>query len=215
MKSEWQQSPAAVGGSLFESIDSILQVKTHQQWVDQVNVHWKTLLLDHAHCERKAADFAINLMKSYPDYPMLQAPLSKLIREEMRHFELCLKYLNLYDIPFKPINPCGYAKSLHQALSHDRRDKLLDMLIVAAYIEARSCERFGLVAKVLQEEKLVKFYQRLYDAELRHFQGYLDFAFELYDQERVHKRILDIGQVEAEFIGSSEAIFRFHSARPI
>jgi tRNA-(ms[2]io[6]A)-hydroxylase len=200
---------------LFESIDSILQVKTSQQWVDQVNAHWKTLLLDHAHCERKAADFAINLMKSYPDYPMLQEPLSKLIREEMRHFELCLKYLNMYDISFKPINPCGYAKSLHQILSHDRRDKLLDMLIVAAYIEARSCERFGLVSEVLKEEKLVKFYQRLYDAELRHFQGYLNFAFELYDEARVNQRIMEIGQVEAGFIDSSEAIFRFHSARPI
>jgi len=199
---------------VFEDIHAILQVKTSDRWVSQVNTHWRTLLVDHAHCERKAADFAINLLKSYPDYPLLQEPLSKLIREEMRHFELCLKYLEMFDIPFKPISPCGYAKSLHQVLSHQRQDKLLDMLIVAAYIEARSCERFGLVANVLQEPVLVKFYQRLYKAELRHFQDYLAFAFQLYDEARVVHRIFEIGQVEAAFIDSSETIFRFHSAQP-
>ena len=203
------------GTILFEDIDSILQVKTDEKWVMQVNPNWQMLLVDHAHCERKAADFAINLIKSYTEYEILQAPLSKLVREEMRHFELCLKYLKMYAIPFKPIQPCGYAKALPRIIGHERKQKLMDMLIVAAFIEARSCERFGLVARALSQPQLIKFYQTLYQAELRHFQNYLALAFQIYSHSQVNKRIIDIGQAEAEFVQSSEAVFRFHSAIPI
>ncbi len=88
-------------------------------------------------------------------------------------------------------------------------------MIVAAFIEARSCERFGLVARVLSQPQLIKFYQTLYQAELRHFQNYLALAFQIYSHSQVNKRIIDIGQAEAEFVQSSEAVFRFHSAIPI
>ena len=198
-----------------ENILSFCVTATPSSWSDQVPNYWQMLLVDHAHCERKAADFGLGLLKSYPDQLSLQMPISKLVREEMRHFELVLMLLERLNIEFIPLSPCRYAKGLHAHVrQHNRQERLLDLLIIAALIEARSCERFLIMSAVFPDQKVQGFYQRLYEAEKRHYQDYRRFANDLFSPELVERRLEVLRAVENDLILTEESVFRFHSGVP-
>lgn len=192
------------------SIHDFLLCKTPDAWIAKAINNLPTLLIDHAHCEKKAASCALHLIYKYGQYESLSVALSKLAREELRHFEMVLKILKKRQIKFIALKSCRYADSLRTHIrTHNNNEYLVDILIINAIIEARSCERFLAIAPYLDGE-LSQFYTKLYQSEARHFLTYLNFA-KHYAQEDMQQRIDLFLKAEKELILSEESMFRFHS----
>ncbi|HSJ97887.1 MAG TPA: tRNA isopentenyl-2-thiomethyl-A-37 hydroxylase MiaE, partial [Myxococcota bacterium] len=126
-----------------------LAAPTDPAWTARALAGLDELLLDHAHLEKKAAGTAVTLLFRYPERRALQEPLARLAREELAHFEQVLAHLDRRGVRFRPQRPAPYAGRLHAAVRPDEPGRLLDTLLVAALIEARSCERLGLLAEAL------------------------------------------------------------------
>ncbi|WP_131783039.1 tRNA-(ms[2]io[6]A)-hydroxylase [Legionella gresilensis] len=193
---------------------SFLRVSTPLAWLEIAIENIPLLLLDHAHCERKAAANAINFMSKYPGYPELVNMMSPLAREELLHFEKVLTIMAERNIAFGPLPPSNYAQQLHfLATKQNTPERLCDLLLIGAIIEARSCERFNaLVPKLTSEPQLARFYATLVKAEARHFEDYLKLAH-LYGKH-TEKRLDYFLSVENELILGSDTVFRFHSGIP-
>jgi tRNA-(ms[2]io[6]A)-hydroxylase len=140
---------------------------TGPDWAPRAIAHLDEVLLDHAHLEKKAAGAAVTLLFRYPEHPALQEPLSELAREELSHFEGVLRHLARRGVPFARQKPGRYPGRLHRAIRSDPQHHLLDSLLVGAVIEARSCERFGLLAEALGDVDAVlgSYYRSLLAAE--------------------------------------------------
>ncbi len=193
-------------------LEDFLLVATSSAWLEAALENVPILLIDHAHCEKKAAATALNLIYRYPTLTTLIDKLSKLAREELRHFEQVLSLMNKLDIIFDKLEPSRYAKGLRQFIRHHEPARLVDTLLVCAFIEARSAERFLALTPHLISP-LQGFYQRLLQSERRHFQLYLSFAYEL-AQEDITPRIALFAKQESELIATPDKEFRFHSGRP-
>lgn len=191
-------------------INDFLLCKTPEAWLIKAQKNLSTLLVDHAHCEKKAASCALHLIYKFGQYEQLSLQLSKLAREELRHFEMVLKILTKRQIKFIPLKSCRYAESLRKHIRiQNNNDYLVDVLIINAIIEARSCERFAAITPHLDRE-LSEFYTKLYRSEERHFLTYLKFAKQ-YTSEDIQERINLFLTTEKTLIQSEEAMFRFHS----
>lgn len=195
--------------SLLPEIESFLLCPTPQAWIDQALQHPEILLIDHANCEKKAAGTALTLLFRYVDKDDLQYRLSRLAREELRHFEQVAALMKKRGIAYRPVSASLYAQRLHAHIRKGEPAKLVDTLIVGAYIEARSCERFYRLAPYLDEE-LGSFYTSLLKSEARHYQGYLKMA-EQYSPEPIDERVAFFAEIEREAILTSDKDFRFHS----
>lgn len=167
------------------------------------------MLIDHALCEKKAASSAISLMHRYFDYPALVKKMSRLAREELKHYEMVLAIINKRNISYENLSPSSYVPNMRRYIRFSPLEKLIDELIVGAIIEARSCERFAALVPHLDEE-LAHFYTSLLNSESRHFLDYLALA-RLYSKENIEDRIALFTQVESEYINASDSVFRFHS----
>lgn len=190
-----------------------LSVATPKAWIDYAIHDLNTLLIDHAHCERKAAMNAITLISKYPGERSLIKVMSPLAREELLHFEKVLDLLDEKQIRFIPLAPSAYAQSLQTLLSKKGdMSRLQDELIMGAIIEARSCERFNALVPYLEDKKLAKFYQTLVKAEARHFEDYLALAHTL--GPNVDERAKIFLELENQLILSTDQVFRFHSGIP-
>ena len=198
--------------SMLERISEFLACKTPLSWLEMASSRLDLLLIDHAHCEKKAASTALSLMYRYVDYPKLLQSLSRLAREELRHFEQVLKLLQQRNIAYIHLEPCAYAKRLRENCHTYEPKRLIDLLIISAIIEARSCERFAALIKYLPND-LAEFYATLVQAEARHFEIYLNLI-KLITQEPVEDRIQYFIQLENQLILQPEANFRFHSGIP-
>lgn len=194
------------------SIDTLLLCHTPQEWVAQAIENQEILLIDHAHCEKKAASSALAMIYRYPDRVELLQKMSRLAREELRHFEQVLRFISARGFIYDYLSPSRYANGLKDHCRKTRLECLIDTLIIGAFIEARSCERFAAVAPHLDEE-LGKFYTGLLASEARHFQDYLQLA-ERYSKEDMSERIQFFAVIEAELISSPDTEFRFHSGVP-
>src|SRR5688572_26647842 len=166
----------------LKTVETILLAPTPPAWVDYAAAHWAELLVDHANCEKKAASSALALIFAYPEDRELTSALSKLAREELRHFEQVQTMMATLNVPFMRQRPCRYAAGLRAALRSAEPDRKLDLMLTGALIEARSCERFALLAPRLQSP-LGEFYARLQAAEARHFELYLHFAGQVTDKQ--------------------------------
>ena len=196
------------------SIDTLLGCSTPKAWVKAALVQLDVLLIDHANCEKKAAATAFNLMFRYGErLPELQDALSKLAREELRHFEQVTRLMRRRRVAYRPLAPARYAEGLRRHLRKREPERLTDLLVIGAFIEARSCERFRALTPVLDAE-LSAFYRGLEAAEARHFGLYLDMA-EKYGCGDVAERIEVIREAEAGLIRSEDKAFRFHSGVPV
>ena len=200
--------------SLPASVEELLGCATPRTWVKAALAHPDVLLVDHANCEKKAAATALNLMFSYGErLPELQDVLSKVAREELRHFEQVTRIMRRRHIAHQPLTAGRYAEGLRRHLRKKDPDRLTDLLVIGAFIEARSCERFRALTPVLDEE-LSAFYRGLDAAEARHFGLYLRMA-EKYGADDVTERVRKFREVEAELIKSEDTLFRFHSGVPV
>ena len=193
-------------------VHGFLPCPTPDAWIGAAVANQQTLLIDHAHCEKKAASTALGLMYRYMDDPDLLHRMSRLAREELRHFEQVLSILQKRGIQYGYLSPARYAQALHSHARKEEPGRLVDTLIIGAIIEARSCERFAAIAPHLDAE-LSDFYQSLLKSEARHYQDYLRLAEKACGQS-VDERVADFLVVEQELVESPDELFRFHSGVP-
>jgi len=198
-----------------ENIAAFFDTPTPEAWIDEARSRLPELLLDHANCELKAASTALGLIYRYPERAALASRMSRLAREELRHFEQVRKIMDERSIPFEHISASRYAGSLRDVVRKNEPDRLLDLLLVGALIEARSCERFAALVPQLPDD-LSKFYSGLLESEARHFEHYLDFAKSEcgLDDDTFNRRLKELKSLEAELISTPDEQFRFHSGCP-
>jgi len=189
----------------------VLHAPTPEAWVQAAAGRWRELLNDHAQCEKKAASTALALMFAYPEDRRLGTALSRLAREELRHFEQVQKLMLALAVPFERQRPGRYAAGLRSALRTADPGRKLDLLLTGALIEARSCERFQLLAPRLPAE-VGGFYAQLAHSEARHFEQYLDLAQEV--EPRWRQRLRELAGHEARLATAPDEQLRFHSGPP-
>ena len=199
-----------------ESIAAFLQTPTPNAWIEAACNRIPEMLLDHANCELKAASTALGFLYRYPERSTLAQRMSRLAREELRHFEQVRSIMDERGVPFERLTASRYAGQLREAVRDEEPLKLLDMLLVGALIEARSCERFAVLAPHLPQ-KLEKFYSGLLASEARHFEHYLAFAKSESGvaEGDIDGRLEELKALEAELITEPDAQFRFHSGTPV
>lgn len=193
-------------------IKQFLACETPDSWIQAALQNQDILLIDHAHCEKKAASTAMRLMFRYVDRIDLLNKMSRLAREELIHFEQVLAIMQDRGVVYDHMSPARYAGGMRKHIRTSEPGHLIDLLIVGAFIEARSCERFAKLAPFLDEE-LAKFYRSLLKSEGRHYQDYLGLAEE-YAGEPIEDRVVLFREVERELIESPDDEFRFHSGSP-
>ena len=191
----------------------VLRAATPRGWVDAALDDLPTLLVAHANCEKKAASTALALIFAYPEDRTLNVALSRLAREELKHFEQVERLMKKLDIGHQRMKPGRYASELRKLVRTHEPKRKLDLMIVHALIEARSCERFRLLAKRLPEE-VRALYEQLERSEARHFEIYLQFAQREFAAAEISTRLEVIAAREAELATQPDRELRFHSGPP-
>lgn len=206
----------AVDFRLPASVATFLDTPTPEEWLNEAVKRLPEMLLDHANCELKAASTALAFLYRYPDRSNLVQRMSRLAREELRHFEQVRAIMDDLEIPFERLTASRYAAGLRDAARREEPHKLLDSLLIGALIEARSCERFAKIAPRLPD-KLRRFYGGLLASEARHFEHYIAFAKSECDVDdaEIDARLETLKSVEAALIAEPDPEFRFHSGRPV
>lgn len=199
---------------MLPEIDQFLACSTPAAWVEAALERQDVMLLDHKAREMKAAATAMQLIGKYSGRLDLVNKMSRLAREELRHFEQVLAILKKRGIPVVNVSASRYASALRDLVRKQEPQRLTDTLVVGAFIEARSCERFAALVPHLDAE-LAKFYGGLLKSESRHFQDYLKLAYQYGDEADVERTIEVVRAKEAELISSPDNEFRFHSGLPV
>ncbi|MDA1076049.1 MAG: tRNA-(ms[2]io[6]A)-hydroxylase [Proteobacteria bacterium] len=197
----------------WPTASEFLYCRTPDAWLDRACSDVATLLIDHANAEKKAAGTALSLLYRYVDHDQLLLKLSRLAREELRHFEQLVVILRKRGIAYVHVPPGRYAGALRKGASTSEPRRLVDVLLISAIVEARSCERFEALTGVLDAE-LADFYAKLMDSEARHFVGYLDLAHHYGDADYISQRLAELLKREGDLILSTDPEFRFHSGVP-
>ncbi len=209
-------TPQPTDNPLLEPIHAFLGCRTPQAWVDAACLHLPLLLQDHANCEKKAAGTAMNLMFRYGHHTELQVKLAQLVREEMLHYEQVIEIMRTRGQSWEAVPASRYAQGMRKHVRTHEPASLVDVLIVGAFVEARSCERFAALAPYVDDE-LAKFYRYLLKSESRHFEDYLTLARTLApasEHSKIEARIALFREVERNLIESPDAEVRFHSGVP-
>lgn len=197
----------------LDEICEFLACETPREWIEHAVNEQEVLLIDHANCEKKAANTALNLMfRHVEDFAFLHS-LSKLAREELRHFEQVIEIMEARGIEYQVLEASRYAGGLRKLVRSSGDGRLVDTLIIGAFIEARSCERFAALEPFLDPE-LAAFYHSLLRSEARHYRNYLAFAQKVAGDQGISARIELVRSKEAELISSPDPQFRFHSGVP-
>ena len=180
-----------------------LKLKTDPRWVtNAVEQNIEEILTDHAYCEQKAASHAISLIVNFPEYPELVDTMTDLAREEMAHFKMVHQLIQARGFALGRERKDSYVGDLMKFVRKgpDRKTRLLDRLLFAAMIEARSCERFKVLSDHIEDQELAKFYHDLMASEARHYTTFLRLAKQYLDPERVEARWQEWLVYEAEVI---------------
>ena len=188
-----------------------LKHPTSWAWVEQALAHLNVILLDHSHCERKAAGVALNLMFRYPSNTQLVRQLTAIAREELEHFDQVNQWLERRGIPLAPLNGPPYGAGLKALIRRAEPDRLLDSLLVSGLIEARSHERFGLLATHCPDQELAKFYRGLMASEARHYGIYWVLADTYFERDVVTQRLDELATQESELLLTLHPEPRIHS----
>lgn len=188
-----------------------LETPSPRRWLDLVENQVEELLLDHAHCEKKAAGTAMNLLFAYVDHEELAREMTRIVNEELEHFNLVLDLLKRRGIRWRRIRPSGYGARLSELIRKHEPQRAVDRLLVAGIIEARSCERFGLLREGLSDPELAELYGSLFESEARHYATYVRLAEGFAAAADVRARLSEIAAAEALIIAAGEPIARMHS----
>lgn len=184
---------------------------TSEAWIAQAIANLDILLLDHSHCERKAAGVALNLMFRYPSSEKLVRTLTAIAQEELAHFEQVNQWLEQRQVPLRSLTPPPYGAALRAQICKSEPQRMLDTLLVAALIEARSHERLGLLGQYCPEPNLARFYRGLMASEARHYGAYWLLATHYFDRDEVDSRLSDLATVESELLATLHPEPRIHS----
>jgi tRNA-(ms[2]io[6]A)-hydroxylase len=186
---------------------------TDPAWIDRALASIDVILVDHAHCEKKAASTALGLIFRHPERKEIVAPLSRLAREELSHFEEVLDVLERRGVPFVKLPASPYAGELVKIVRDKDPARLLDTLLCCALIESRSCERMQILAEHLKDVELAKLYRGLLAAEARHHQAYVDLARDigLWSESEIKRRLAEIAAHEAAVIARAPTTPRLHN----
>ncbi len=188
-----------------------LQSTSSERWLRQVDQYLNDILVDHAHCEQKAASTAMDLMFDYVENEDLCCEMSEIVREELEHFQLVRNLLKQRNVKFVRLKPGTYGRKLKELVRRQEPQRAVDRLLVGAMIEARSCERFVLLRDHLQDTQLKEFYGSLYESEARHHATYVRLAKQFADEAEVNARLQELAASEAEIIAKGCELPRVHS----
>ena len=184
---------------------------TDAAWVARALAHLDEILIDHAHCEKKAASTALSLLFRYPEQETLLAPLARLAREELAHFEQVVGHLAQRGVRFRHQTPSPYAGALLAAVRPEEPARLVDTLCCMALIEARSCERITLLAAAVPDTSLAALYRGLLAAEARHHRAYVGLARRVAPAAEVRVRLHALARHEATVLAAAPPIARLHA----
>ena len=188
-----------------------LQSETSAHWLAQVDAHLPEILIDHAHCEKKAAGTALNLIFAYVEDLELCREMAFIVNEELEHFQLVLDILARRGIRFRRLKPSIYGRELNDLVRKQEPQRAVDRLLVAGLIEARSCERFHALSQHVQDAELAEFYGSLFESEARHHTTYTRLAKHFATDEAVESRLVELAAAEAAIINRGEELPRMHS----
>ena len=184
---------------------------TSDEWIRLALSNPIDILIDHAHCERKAAGVAIQLLFRYPSEPILAEVLSPIAREELEHFEKILYFLKNLGQSLKALKPPPYGTELSKSIRKDEPNRMLDSFLVAALIEARSHERLSLLALNSEKESFKLLYKSLLESEARHFGVYWKLARTKFSKDETYQRLDELSKVEAKILSQTYPLPRVHS----
>ncbi|MEM6450453.1 MAG: tRNA-(ms[2]io[6]A)-hydroxylase [Cyanobacteria bacterium P01_D01_bin.105] len=204
-------SSVADRSTTARSTIKFLKTPTSEAWVEQALADMDTILLDHAQCERKAAGTAIQMMSRYPSSDRLVRELTAIAQEELSHYEQVNQWLDKRGIPLQPVTPPPYGASLKKLVRRQEPERMLDLLLVSALIEARSHERLGLLAQHCSDAPLAKFYRSLMASEARHYGSYWLLATEYFDADLVKERLAELAEQESGILSVLHPEPRVHS----
>jgi tRNA-(ms[2]io[6]A)-hydroxylase len=188
-----------------------LQSDTTARWLAQVDAHLDEILIDHAHCEKKAAGTALNLIFAYVEDQELCREMAFIVNEELEHFQMVLDLLARRSVRFRRLTPSSYGRELNDLVRKQEPQRAVDRLLVAGLIEARSCERFHVLAQHVKDSELAAFYAGLFESEARHHTTYTRLAKHFAPEESVMSRLEELAAFEAAIIGRGEDKPRMHS----
>jgi tRNA-(ms[2]io[6]A)-hydroxylase len=188
-----------------------LQCETPARWLDQVDSDLESILIDHAHCEKKAAGTALNLIFAYVEDVELCRAMTEIVNEELEHFHMVLDLLARRGIRFRRLKPSTYGRELNDLVRKNEPHRAVDRLLVAGLIEARSCERFHVLAQHVQDAELAEFYHSLFESEARHHATYTRLAKHFAPEAEVTARLNELAAAEAALITRGEQLPRMHS----
>lgn len=183
-----------------------LKLPTDPRWVDLTSKRLEDILTDHAYCEQKAASTGISLIQAYPDRKELVEELTPVVSEEWGHFRMVLDLLKKRGLELGHQRKDEYVNRLMSFMRKGggKDAQLLERLLVAALIEARSCERFRLLSKGLEDEELQVFYRKLMESEAGHYRLFLDLAMTYFPKEQVMNRWQEYLDFEADIMKDIE-----------
>jgi tRNA 2-(methylsulfanyl)-N6-isopentenyladenosine37 hydroxylase len=188
-----------------------LQCATPARWLKQVDRHLDEILIDHGHCEKKAAGTAMNLMFTYGGHVPLNRDLSAIVVEELEHFGQVLDLLDQRAIKFRPLKPGSYGRKLQELVRKGEPARAIDRLLIGGLIEARSCERFSLLREHVHDQDLANFYGSLFESEARHHSTYVRLAKYFAPEANVMVRLEELASEEARIIQVGDSLPRMHS----
>lgn len=177
-----------------------LKVPSQESWIAAARTDLDRVLLDHAHCEKKAAVNALALVNRYPGRDMLVREMIALAKEEMEHFGMVYDFIRRRggELARDPGDP--YVQALHNEIRRNEPERMLDSLLVAALVEARSCERFSILSANVPDEELRTFYASLLASEAGHYRTFYDIACEYFPEAQVRARLDELSAREAEIV---------------
>ncbi|WP_086933014.1 tRNA-(ms[2]io[6]A)-hydroxylase [Agarilytica rhodophyticola] len=187
-----------------------LRYHTSEDWTQTVIEHFDDFLIDHAAAEKKASGMAISMLSHYPDKPELVKAMIDLSIEEMTHFREVVKIMTNRGLMLAPDTKDAYVLQLRKLMRKGSLEYFLDRLVIAGVIEARGCERFGLVAEALPEGELKRFYIAITESESRHENLFIDLAIRYFPEQTVNSRLDEILDHEAQICSSLPIVAALH-----
>jgi tRNA-(ms[2]io[6]A)-hydroxylase len=188
-----------------------LKTTTHRRWFAQVDACLEEVLIDHAHCEKKAAGTALNLIFHYVEDAELCREMAAIVNEELEHFQLVRELLARRGIRFRRLRPSQYGRRLNDLVRKQEPHRAVDRLLVAGLIEARSCERFQALAEHVADAELAAFYRSLFESEARHHATYTRLARNYASEAAVAERLEELAVQEALILAEGDDVARMHS----
>ena len=188
-----------------------LAESTRSDWFDSIEDYLDLILIDHTHLEKRAASTALSMIFRYTGRDGVPRHLAEVVREEMEHFTRMLDILEARDIELKRLDPAPYASALVEHIRSQEPERFLDKLLVAGLIEARSCERFSILADNVDDPELAEFYRELFKAEADHYTLYTGLARDHFPKSVVNERLDELAVYEVEALKKGRDLPRLHS----